>query len=484
MLLTGILFIKGTIYGSHKNKYRYLFRSFNSKDPPLLVFTSINRVSELGQIYALVKLTSDAQPGEKYSTGTLIQKLGSTANSIDYHYALTYYYQLNHCLKPKIVTWSSQLDWKNDQSWKNYLTLPTVSIDPSGCVDIDDAFSLQTLPNGDYQLNIDIAFLGDYYSLESLRQQPFTLYYSRQSRFDMLGPDITRQRSLLQGEIRPVLTLETVFNQSLEIVSTRFQLGIIQNKQTITYEQANQLLIEGQWQPLVQLLRTPPFQLSHHSSSQFDSHILIEQLMIFYNRMAMQHWMSQKLPAIVRTGGAEIKTKTECMTSVARAWGFYDREAAKYELIEYSAEKLVPEYYHASLEIINYGHFTSPLRRLVDLYHQYLFLMANDTQQLVGMTESDVTAINQFEIRLKRFERKKLLNQLIDKYPDVIETTVIPYQQIEKSGCTEYECYWPDEKIRVRIKASQIQLNQPTQILLSIMKINGIPKIGGAPLPL
>ena len=205
--LIGILDIKGQIFGSKNDKYQYLFRPFDGKYRPMLVWSKINRVREPSNIIGVVSPVIGLSVGaaRKYDEGRLLQKIGNVNQIHDIRLGFLYHYGLSGCLKPKDRALCRVTDRAEAQASQGSLAqqgglgshrVPPVaraqdedhtsklvySIDPEGCQDIDDAFCLEC--DGDdtlqhpWRLTIYIAevTVDAHVDLDKIIEQPFTIY--------------------------------------------------------------------------------------------------------------------------------------------------------------------------------------------------------------------------------------------------------------------------------------------------------------------
>lgn len=135
------------------------------------------------------------------------------------------------------------------------------SIDPPGCVDIDDALHAQRLPNGNYEVGVHIAdvthFVKPNTALDNEGAARGTSVYLVDKRIDMLPMLLgTNLCSLKPYVERYAFSVIWELDEDANIVNVDYSKSIIQSKEAFSYEQA-QLRIDDKAQndPLTQSMR-------------------------------------------------------------------------------------------------------------------------------------------------------------------------------------------------------------------------------------
>ncbi|KAF1943253.1 RNB-domain-containing protein [Clathrospora elynae] len=151
-------------------------------------------------------------------------------------------------------------DWKvpaslEDPGWKGRKDLRDLlvcSIDPVGCVDIDDALHAHKLPNGNFQVGVHIAdvshFVKPNNAMDKEASQRGTTVYLVDKRIDMLpmllGTDLCSLKPYVERYAFSVLWEVT---EDADIVSSQFTKSVIRSREAFSYEQA-QLRIDDKSQ--------------------------------------------------------------------------------------------------------------------------------------------------------------------------------------------------------------------------------------------
>ncbi|KAF2131611.1 ribonuclease R [Dothidotthia symphoricarpi CBS 119687] len=142
-------------------------------------------------------------------------------------------------------------DWKvpaslEDPGWKGRKDLRDLlvcSIDPVGCVDIDDALHATKLPNGNFEVGVHIAdvshFVKPNNAMDKEASQRGTTVYLVDKRIDMLpmllGTDLCSLKPYVERYAFSVLWEIT---SDADIVSSQFTKSVIRSREAFSYEQA------------------------------------------------------------------------------------------------------------------------------------------------------------------------------------------------------------------------------------------------------
>ncbi|KAF2162342.1 hypothetical protein M409DRAFT_27346 [Zasmidium cellare ATCC 36951] len=151
-------------------------------------------------------------------------------------------------------------DWKvpadtSDPGWKGRRDLRDLfvcSIDPPGCVDIDDALHAKLLPNGNFEVGVHIADVSHFVKPNNAMDKEAALrgttVYLVDKRIDMLpmllGTDLCSLKPYVE---RYAFSVLWELNQNADIVNAIFTKSVIRSREAFRYERA-QLRIDDQSQ--------------------------------------------------------------------------------------------------------------------------------------------------------------------------------------------------------------------------------------------
>jgi exosome complex exonuclease DIS3/RRP44 len=210
-----------------------------------------------------VLVTIDSWDREsRYPVGHCVRNLGELENKGAETEALLLEFDVQYRPFPKTV-----LDWlplegdnwrvppKGDPGWngrEDFRSLLVCSIDPPGCVDIDDALHAHQLPNGNFEVGVHIADVSHFVKPKNAMDKEAsirgTTVYLVDKRIDMLpmllGTDLCSLKPYVE---RYAFSVIWELTPDAEIVSSRYTKSVIQSKEAFSYEQA-QLRIDDKSQ--------------------------------------------------------------------------------------------------------------------------------------------------------------------------------------------------------------------------------------------
>lgn len=168
------------------------------------------------------------------------------------------------CLPAEGHDWRVPADSK-DPGWQGRQDLRDLlvcSIDPPGCVDIDDALHAKPLPSGNFEVGVHIAdvshFVKPNNAMDAEASARGTTVYLVDKRIDMLpmllGTDLCSLKPYVE---RYAFSVVWEIDSDANVISSRFTKSVIRSREAFSYEQA-QLRIDDKKQTdeLTQGMRT------------------------------------------------------------------------------------------------------------------------------------------------------------------------------------------------------------------------------------
>jgi len=219
------------------------------------------------------------------------------------------------------------------------------SIDPEGSMDVDDAISFNGKEISVY-LACPIAHLSYDDTLLRQHQMTSTLYSSKITH--LWGDDITQKSSLLQDEKR--IAFKITFDYVNDKISDMKFVKITNSLQT-TYDNANSIISKKEDHPI--------YYLSEYLGIE-ESTKLIEKIMVKTNYLLAKYFIEKELPFISRNFDYSREDILEDK-ELNYIFNLHQAKSAEYDYKNYG---------HKLLDLPYYSHFTSPIRRWVDSYHQ------------------------------------------------------------------------------------------------------------------
>ncbi len=245
------------------------------------------------------------------------------------------------------------------------IQLPIYSIDPIGCIDIDDAFSIYEDEN-EFKLLIHIS---DVYVNLSLCLKPteltnYTSIYFPNKVYHMLPTFLsTNMLSLLEDSTRLMITLELSYNKNKKTFS--FNAYKSTGEITKNYDYDSVLNKFSKYYDYIEKIY---YNYTNKHFKITDSHNLIECFMILYNFMFGEHILRNKPGTLYRVqDNSEINNLNIMYSGDEELDSFL--KLINSESAIYSYDKN----YHSSLDMFNYLHMTSPIRRFADIVNQSVF---------------------------------------------------------------------------------------------------------------
>lgn len=190
----------------------------------------------------------------RYPVGHFIRSLGELESKGAETEALLLEWDVQYKPFPKTVLDclpAEGHDWKvpastEDSGWKGRRDLRDLivcSIDPPGCVDIDDALHARKLPNGNYEVGVHIAdvshFVKPNNAMDKEASQRGTTVYLVDKRIDMLpmllGTDLCSLKPYVE---RYSFSVIWEVNENADIIKSEFTKSVIRSREAFSYEQA------------------------------------------------------------------------------------------------------------------------------------------------------------------------------------------------------------------------------------------------------
>ena len=355
MLIAGTLELASKVrYGiTSRGVPIFRFIPYDKRFLPMAVGCSQRNLSH--NIHAIVEpgpLTQSLQ----LQKANLVQNLGQPTDATELQVLLTTYaYDSRKELKtlPKITESVKFIESRE------FLEGKTFHIDPPGCRDVDDSFTIAKGIEG-WNIAINIADVaervqeGD--ATDTAAKQRATSFYTTEGTpvFQMLPQEIEEVATLLPGSTKLTVSLCFKFANN-SITDICWKLTQTQTTTSYTYDQADVDICDE-----LQVLRRIAATLGYDTP---DSHIWVERLMIFYNTHAGILLAKNGVGILRRHKGPLSENCPNCedIPDIPEIPEFYE-----------SAEYCLPgsDTRHYGLKTDFYAYASSPLRRYADLVNQ------------------------------------------------------------------------------------------------------------------
>lgn len=387
------------------------FIPIDKKYPQIAIPTK--KPLQSSNVYATIKISglNMDNKNSKYIIGTLESIIGSVG---DYKAELEFL-KYKHNIKWKKYP---RININHDTCYLNdFKDYTVISIDPPGCKDIDDAFHIleEELV---YQVGVHIADVSGIIkygsAVDTETSKRCESVYLINEQINMLPDDIVYNKcSLLEGQIRRSFSvIFTIEKTTLNIINTEFKKGIIINRRAMSYDQAESLI-----NSVDQLDTTVSLNKLYHlgkclydkqrgtsnvydTNDVYDTHKLVEIFMVMTNSAVANYLVNNaNFPIILRkhvgpkSDLINDKDYSSEMKKVVKFANVIKINRAEYITINPKEIKNIDEIDvgHKGLNEAYYTHFTSPIRRYVDIIvHRMLYdLMtgSNDNTLMPGYTD-------------------------------------------------------------------------------------------------
>ena len=417
---------------------RFKFIPLNKKYPHFLV-SSKCKSKYTSNIIAVIKFLDwkDTLP-----FGEIISYLGDIHSKSSIYESILYKNNLIHTKYnlSKVKRNFSEIDFESQffkkETYRNLTNENIISVDPEGTKDIDDAFHFKKISNNHYKVAIHISNVID---MLSYLRAPFLLdtglissIYSPEKVYPMFDNILSENYlSLIEDKKRLAVTLWLEILDK-KIISSSFEKTIIQNKKQMTYEQYENLIKnDNQTKEFNEIIKNLNYKSLVYND--WDSHKFIEKLMCIYNCEASDNLSNKKQVYRIQEDNNYLSENMDCELK-----NFLNIIKKKSALYSFEKKK------HSSLNLENYTHITSPIRRIVDCYNQNLIV--NGSTFII-----DLSLINEFNRNIKKAERMFQKQKL---------------KHIVNNGKHEFSCYIFDFKeYKVSIYIPEYKLTINTRII-------------------
>jgi len=399
--LTGILKISNNmVYGLNNKKNPYfMFEPLDKLYPNFLVaINDRNLIKQNSLQYCIIRFDRWT---EKLPYGEMIKIIGKVGDEKSEYEKILSFYNVDTRTKKldrhlKIKGNSKLMDIVNEDELKDYKdirSLNVISIDPKGCLDIDDALSYEYI-NEQHKIGIhiaDVSFWLNKLDLYKYIEKQFFTVYTKEKKYDVF-PQILSDYllSLRCKQDRLAMSLYVYFDNEYNIVNYEIERSIINLNKNFTYETANTIIKQkkGNIFKLFKISKT----LFNKDNKDFDSHHMVENFMILANKLTAEYLINNNKKPILRTHKeTQVDINKNIQDEKTRNFiNYYNSQSAIYE--DYNGSN--KSYYHYGLKLDYYTHFTSPIRRVVDIITHLRLKEVFDNQIYTDKLKYDCDAIN------------------------------------------------------------------------------------------
>lgn len=390
--ITGVL----ELYSKYKFKRnkrgveRFKFVPLSNKFPCFLVATKVKKKYKKN-ILITAKFHSWK---DKLPYAELINILGETDNLNSQYNGILNKYDL--ISKQQNIKIERDIDFTKLKNYIDITDKNVVSVDPKGCLDVDDAFSYEKIGKNKYIIGIHISdVIGTlkHLNLDYLLKDLTTTIYSPNRILNMFPKILSNGLiSLLENKKRLAISLWITVNNN-KIENTDYRRSILINKKTYNYDNYKNI----EFINLVKNLRYDS--IDKHILDNYDTHKMIEKLMVIYN--------CEVAKFIIKNNGNPIFRVHESNNNLLNIKNLSPDLDKFLNIIRSNSAKYTfnnSNTLHSALNLHNYIHFTSPIRRYADCYnHNILHNILDKTNYSIKI---DLDKINNINKRIKKADRE------------------------------------------------------------------------------
>ena len=351
-------------------------------------------------IHAIVEPspTKEKQEGQ-LQRANLVQNLGKPSNATEVEVILVAYAYDNSKYQRSFPLY----EIPKHSTHYPFLAGYTFHIDPPGCKDVDDSFTISQSHYEDiWNISINITDVSEFIEensvLDIAASTRTTSFYTPdgQAIYPMLPREISEEKASLLPELlaerenKPTLSLCFTYNTKTQhLTKPSWQLTHTQTTASYTYEEANECV-----------KRVKEMQILQECSSALvkntldDSHEWVEKMMIFYNQQAGELLAANRTGILRRHAESSMK-----VLGIPGIPDFLIYEAAEYCLSTAEHTR------HYGLNSETYAYASSPIRRYADLVNQRAIKNILNNTEPTPITQSLIDELNRRQKQAKAFSR-------------------------------------------------------------------------------
>lgn len=309
------------------------------------------------------------------------------------------------------------------------------SIDPPGCVDIDDAIHVREKNDNTYEIGIHIADVtrfippGSAVDLEA-QHRCYTTYLPHKQ--VPIIPEALAHHACSLHAFHDRYTLSCLVEwRDGKVVSSKFMSGKIRSRGALTYDD-----VDAKNVPNANLIADIQLLCRLVQVDDGDSHVLIEKLMLLANMEAAKHLM--------RHGEGLFRRHQQHVES----WLMKPAEYLHH--LRGDGKQLR----HDSLGVDLYTHFTSPIRRYADQIVHRLLLKQRQVHTTHSVVSEEVVArLNEMQRKHRRFQRDmQILEHFKKEMEEDDEAVRVEHGVVAAFRYSDSKLHWKVDIALPRIK--------------------------------
>ena len=411
----GALVLNDKIVSIKNGKILKKFIPIDNRYPEFMVQINKNLKDDKNNKYCSIKFKKWAA---NYVVGTIVNIFGNIGDYNTEKAFLKHKYipisKNNYKMEEIIDLTPNRIDLTN---------LLTFSIDPDNCQDIDDAFSI--LINDEYMdVYIHISDVSSYILPQSeldniLFNRSETVYLTNEQ-INMLPNDLaTNECSLKQNKISRAFTTVFTLDKDGNIINVQSYKSLIKNKYNLSYDIAQEIINCGDhndlelYNGIINLYDLgKKIKISNFNVHSYDCHKMVEIYMLLINNHVGNIIGEYDPINCIMRSCKQLVNKNVVENNV-------HLDMANLLLINRAEYKVgIVDSKHEQLDLLRYTHFSSPIRRYVDIViHRmyYSAIMGEKNNEKFNGNGIIVNIVNNKSKIIKKICREdKLLDLIFD----------------------------------------------------------------------
>ena len=447
--MPGILILDdGKTYGRTENGKRLLYRCIpDNKRLPIFLVPFDLKLGFSKDIKNKYVMFAFDKWNTKHPIGIIKETIGDVSDIVNY-----YEYQLRRReLDDSIAEFSSKTRklFSNDNEHaiisaitnnsnyniSNRLDRCVITIDPVGCVDIDDALSCYTNEQtGVITMSVYIANVSiwmNHFDLWDHVSRVSTIYLPDKRR--TMLPNILSDHlcSLLENKNRFALCMDVDVSKDGRVIGEpRFENTLICVNANHSYD-SHKLMRDKQYTAAMEITRKI-------NGNVIDSHELVEFWMVYMNTACGNQLAKQNTGIFRNVQVKELRDSKFDNPNTRMFFNNFDNISSEYSVAVDSVR-------HDTLGVEWYAQITSPIRRLVDLVNQTLILKSMNvssemSDHFVLQWMSQVDLLNCKMKSIRRVQNDCELMRICYNKSELYDTGIV-FDEVEKDSAYRYGVY-------------------------------------------
>ena len=389
--IAGILYMNNNkSYGKNKkNMNYYKFKPLNKKFPDFLVPCSLNTKNK---VYIVISF-NNWDITSKYPIGICENIIGEIGNIDNEYEVLLYKYDLKY----KKIKFDKQ-KINNDLNDKiDNIDYNIITIDPKNCIDNDDGLHFK-INQDNYEVGVHITDVSYYINdLDIFNNKLVSSIYYKNKVINMIPEYYSNNIcSLREKTKKRCISIIYKYNKKGELLESDLKLSNVYIEKNYDYDEIDKLL------------KNEEYDLSNICKilNCNNSHELIEKLAINSNKfIAELLYEYDKKNTILRNHNIKdiIITSDDIKNDKLKNY----LKLKNYESAFY--EKNCDNPFHKGLNIKYYTHYTSPIRRFIDLVNHLNIKKYLSKEKLIDLEQKKIDEINKINKNIKKFNRDCIL---------------------------------------------------------------------------